>query len=322
MYDCSFAYKITVQYCTTEAGSIHKEDGRARRRQGLSARAAGSEPRGGWEPNGAGERAANGAGTECGARAANGAGARAANGASERRGGRTANSAGARAASTSTEGSERRGGACSEHERGDRERTAWESRQRMALANGAGGKQRTAQGANSERRGGACSEHERGGRGPNGAGERAANGAGTERERRAAKGARARGADSERRRGACNEHERGGRAANGAGEQAGKAYERGCQRSGDAAASRANRGQKLEVLIGARKEAILAKPQSKQEGQWRKGAGVVEDGSKARCGCGAPSIEAGGGANAPGMKNERVDVEGDRVEADGIRSAR
>jgi hypothetical protein len=56
----------------------------------------------------------------------------------------------------------------------------------------------------------------------------------------------------------------------------------GCQRSGDAAASRANRVQKLEVLVGARKEAILAKPQSKQEGRWRKEAGVVKDASKAR----------------------------------------
>jgi hypothetical protein len=56
----------------------------------------------------------------------------------------------------------------------------------------------------------------------------------------------------------------------------------GCQRSGDAAASRANRGQNLEVLIGAGKGAVLAKPQSKQEGRWRKGAGGVEDGSKAR----------------------------------------
>jgi hypothetical protein len=33
----------------------------------------------------------------------------------------------------------------------------------------------------------------------------------------------------------------------------------GCQRSGDAAASRANRGQKLEVLVGVRKDIILAK---------------------------------------------------------------
>jgi hypothetical protein len=56
----------------------------------------------------------------------------------------------------------------------------------------------------------------------------------------------------------------------------------GCQRSGDAAASRANRGQKLEVLVRARKETILAKPQSMQEGRWQKGAGVVKDGSKAR----------------------------------------
>jgi hypothetical protein len=56
----------------------------------------------------------------------------------------------------------------------------------------------------------------------------------------------------------------------------------GCQRSGDAAASRANRGQKIEVLVGARKETILAKPQSKQEGRWRKGAGVYPSSVRVR----------------------------------------
>jgi hypothetical protein len=45
---------------------------------------------------------------------------------------------------------------------------------------------------------------------------------------------------------------------------------------------RANRDRKLEVLMGARKENILAKPQSKQEGQRRERAVVVEDGNKAR----------------------------------------
>jgi hypothetical protein len=45
---------------------------------------------------------------------------------------------------------------------------------------------------------------------------------------------------------------------------------------------RPSRDRKLEVFIGARKENLLAKPQSKQEGQTRERAVVVEDRSKAR----------------------------------------
>ncbi|KAJ7878374.1 hypothetical protein B0H14DRAFT_3130028 [Mycena olivaceomarginata] len=207
---------------STQAAGIEHEGGGERA-------AGGGGGGGGREPNGAGERAANGAGTERGGRAANGAGARAANGASERRGGRTANGA---------------GGACSEHEHGGRAANGAEARAASTSA-GAGGerrgragsewRQRTARGANGERRRGrtangagaraASTSAVAGGRTARGSG--AANGAGTERERQAANGARARGADSERRSGACNEHERGGQAANGAGERAGKVYERG-----------------------------------------------------------------------------------------------
>ncbi|KAJ7789308.1 hypothetical protein B0H14DRAFT_3574181 [Mycena olivaceomarginata] len=243
--------KSAKNYCTTEAGSIHKCVGigvsgrkqtsaQGRRsstqaagieREGGGERAAGGGGGGGggWEPNGAGERAANGAGTERGGRERTAQGARAANGASERRGGRTANGAGrvqrarargraangaeARAASTSAgAGGERRGRAGSEW----RQRTARGAKRR----NGAGAEQRTARGARA-----ASTSAVAGGRTARGSGQRMARA--PERERQAANGARARGADSERRSGACNEHERGGRAANGAGERAGKVYERG-----------------------------------------------------------------------------------------------
>jgi hypothetical protein len=46
-----------------------------------------------------------------------------------------------------------------------------------------------------------------------------------------------------------------------------------CQRSANAEVSGANRGRKLEVMVGTSKKNILGKPQSKQGGQrpvwWR-----------------------------------------------------
>ncbi|KAJ7841932.1 hypothetical protein B0H14DRAFT_2586656 [Mycena olivaceomarginata] len=60
----------------------------------------------------------------------------------------------------------------------------------------------------------------------------------------------------------------------------------GCQRSGDAAASKANRGQKLEVLVGARKDIILAKShRASRRASGRCGGGqkqgtMVHDGNK------------------------------------------
>ncbi|KAJ7301069.1 hypothetical protein DFH08DRAFT_827848 [Mycena albidolilacea] len=56
----------------------------------------------------------------------------------------------------------------------------------------------------------------------------------------------------------------------------------GCQRSADAAVSRANRDRKLRIMVVKRKKIMLAKVKSKQEGQKQRGARAVEGGSKVR----------------------------------------
>jgi hypothetical protein len=55
----------------------------------------------------------------------------------------------------------------------------------------------------------------------------------------------------------------------------------GCQRIANVAVPGANRGRKLQRIVGTMNYNTLAEPQSKQEGQRRKGARAVEGGSKA-----------------------------------------
>ncbi|KAJ7809970.1 hypothetical protein B0H14DRAFT_3151405 [Mycena olivaceomarginata] len=301
-WDGTIGPQIRGQYCSTEARSIHKGDGRARRRQGSSARAVRTE-RGGAGPNGAGERAANGAGTERG-----GVGSERHRGAdSERRRGmdserRRGADSERRQLTARGANSERRGGVCSEHEHrgraansaeacaastsaGVRDRTARESGQRMARAPSVEGRQQTAQGRGQQ----TARANGAGGRTANGAGARAAStstGSGQRMARRCVQRARARKAGSEWHGGACSEHERGGQTG-----------ERAVNSAGTEREGRAANGAGARTANGASERCEGRTTARGVNSEWRGGAcSEHEHGERAVNGAGARAASTSAGS--------------------------